>query len=36
VARDRRLLRLPVALPVQATTWRLRAQDDAKVARWLE
>jgi predicted metalloprotease with PDZ domain len=35
VARDRRLLRLPVTLPAGVTTWRLFAQDAAKLARWL-
>jgi predicted metalloprotease with PDZ domain len=35
VARDRRLLRLPLALPAEATTWRLFAQDAAKLAHWL-
>lgn len=35
VARDRRLLRLPLTLPVGVTTWRLFAHDAAKVTRWL-
>ncbi|MBO9649658.1 MAG: M61 family metallopeptidase [Variovorax sp.] len=35
VARDRRLLRLPVTLPTGVTTWRLFAQDAAKLAQWL-
>lgn len=35
VARDRRLLRLPLTLPSGVTTWRLAAQDPAKIARWL-
>jgi predicted metalloprotease with PDZ domain len=35
VARDRRLLRLPLTLPANVTTWRLMAQDAAKLARWL-
>ena len=35
VARDRRLLRLPLTLPTGVTTWRLSAQDPAKIARWL-
>ncbi len=35
VARDRRLLRLPLALPTGVTTWRLFAHDAAKVTRWL-
>jgi predicted metalloprotease with PDZ domain len=35
VSRDRRLLKLPVALPASATTWRLLARDAAKVERWL-
>lgn len=35
VARDRRLLRLPLRLPAGVTTWRLFAQDPAKMAAWL-
>ncbi|RYF33001.1 MAG: M61 family peptidase [Comamonadaceae bacterium] len=35
VARDRRLLRLPLTLPTGVTTWRLFAHDAAKVTRWL-
>jgi predicted metalloprotease with PDZ domain len=35
VARDRRLLRLPLTLPSGVTTWRLAVQDAAKLARWL-
>ncbi|SEA75485.1 M61 family metallopeptidase [Variovorax sp. YR216] len=35
VARDRRLVRLPVTLPAGVTTWRLFAQDAAKLASWL-
>jgi predicted metalloprotease with PDZ domain len=35
VARDRRLLRLPLTLPTGVTTWRLSAQDPVKIARWL-
>ncbi|MGJ7508185.1 M61 family metallopeptidase [Variovorax sp. GT1P44] len=35
VARDRRLLRLPLTLPTGVTTWRLFAQDPAKLAKWL-
>ena len=35
VARDRRLLRLPLALPGGVTTWRLFAQDPARMAAWL-
>lgn len=35
VARDRRLLRLALALPTGVTTWRLFAQDPAKLAKWL-
>lgn len=36
VARDRRLLRLPLTLPSGVTTWRLAAQDPAKLTRWLD
>ncbi|RZL86104.1 MAG: M61 family peptidase [Variovorax sp.] len=35
VARDRRLLRLPFTLPTGVTTWRLFAQDPARLTRWL-
>ncbi|MDM0069882.1 peptidase M61 [Variovorax sp. J31P207] len=35
VARDRRLLRLPLTLPGGVTTWRLFAQDPARMAAWL-
>lgn len=35
VARDRRLVRLPLALPAGETTLRLVVQDAAKIARWL-
>ncbi|MDM0077309.1 peptidase M61 [Variovorax sp. J2P1-59] len=35
VARDRRLLRLALTLPSGVTTWRLFAQDPAKLAKWL-
>lgn len=35
VARDRRLLRLPLALPRAVTTWRLAARDNALLAAWL-
>lgn len=35
VARDRRLLRLLLTLPAGVTTWRLFAQDPAKLAAWL-
>lgn len=35
IARDRRLLRLPLTLPAGVTTWRLFAQDPAKLAAWL-
>ncbi|VTU29718.1 hypothetical protein SRS16CHR_04526 [Variovorax sp. SRS16] len=35
VARDRRLLRLPLVLPTGVTTWRLMAQDAARLAAWL-
>ncbi len=36
VARDRRLLRLAVALPTGVTTWRLFAQDGVKLAHWMK
>lgn len=36
VARDRRLLRLPLTLPSGVTTWRLFAQDPARLTRWLD
>ncbi len=35
VARDRRLLQLPLTLPRGVTTWRLSAGDAARVAAWL-
>ena len=35
VARDKRLLRLPLVLPKGATTWRLSVRDSQAVARWL-
>ncbi|HET7834472.1 MAG TPA: peptidase M61, partial [Variovorax sp.] len=35
VARDRRLLRLPLTIPGGVTTWRLFAQDPARMAAWL-
>ena len=35
VARDKRLLKLPLALPKTETTWRLAVRDPAAVARWL-
>ncbi len=35
VARDKRLLRLPLELPERVTTWRLALQDAAIAARWL-
>jgi predicted metalloprotease with PDZ domain len=35
VARDRRLLRLPLTLPTGVTTLRLAVQDAAKLAPWL-
>ncbi|WP_213957365.1 peptidase M61 [Variovorax sp. dw_954] len=35
VARDRRILRLPLTLPTGLTTWRLFAQDPALLAAWL-
>jgi len=34
VARDRRLLRLPLALPQQASTWRLLAREGAVKREW--
>ena len=35
VARDRKLIRLPLVLPTGATTWRLFSHDAAKVTGWL-
>jgi predicted metalloprotease with PDZ domain len=35
VARDKRLLQLPLELPERATTWRLAVHDAAGVASWL-
>jgi len=35
VARDKRLLRLPLVLPRGVTTWRLSVRDSQAVARWL-
>lgn len=35
VARDKRLLRLPLELPERVTTWRLALQDTEVAARWL-
>ena len=35
VARDRRLLRLPVLLPRAMTTWRLSVRDAHKLGNWL-
>ncbi|HUD31471.1 MAG TPA: peptidase M61 [Variovorax sp.] len=35
VARDRRLLRLPLTIPTGVTTWRLFAQDATKLGAWL-
>ncbi len=35
VARDKRLLRLELAMPTPATTWRLAVQDADKVQQWL-
>jgi predicted metalloprotease with PDZ domain len=35
VARDKRLLRLALALPSDATTWRLFSHDPAKLGAWL-
>ena len=35
VARDRRLLRLPLRLPAASQTWRLAVRDAAKVTAWL-
>jgi len=36
VARDRKLIRLPLSLPAGVTTWRLFAHDAGKVANWLK
>lgn len=35
VARDRRLLRLPLEIPTGITTWRLFAKDAALLGKWL-
>ena len=35
VARDKRLLKLPLTLPKAETTWRLAVRDPAAVANWL-
>ena len=35
VSRDKRLMRLELALPPPATTWRLAVKDAAKVDAWL-
>lgn len=35
IARDRRLMRLPLTMPTGVTTWRLFAQDAAKLSAWL-
>ena len=35
VARDRRLIRLPLVIPAEVTTWRLFAQDATKLAAWM-
>ena len=36
VSRDRRLLRLPLQLPEQVTTWRLAVQDRKALSAWLD
>ncbi|MFM9925247.1 peptidase M61 [Variovorax sp. H27-G14] len=36
VARDRKLIKLPLVLPTGVTTWRLFAHDTAKMANWLK
>ncbi len=36
VARDRRLLRLPLQLPQDQTSWRLVAQDAPLLSAWLQ
>jgi len=35
VARDKRLLHLPLSLPAQVSTWRLAIEDAARVDQWL-
>ena len=35
VARDRKLVKLPLVLPTGVTTWRLLAQDTGRVSKWL-
>jgi predicted metalloprotease with PDZ domain len=36
VARDKRLLQLPLTLPADVTTWRLTAKDAGLLDRWLD
>ncbi|WP_081767061.1 M61 family metallopeptidase [Hylemonella gracilis] len=36
VARDQRILRLPLALPKTSSTWRLALESQDKVKRWLD
>ena len=35
VARDRRLLQLPLVVPLAVTTWRLAVRDSQQLGRWL-
>jgi predicted metalloprotease with PDZ domain len=35
VSRDRRLLRLPLTLPADVTTWRLAVRDATQLRTWL-
>jgi predicted metalloprotease with PDZ domain len=35
VARDKRLLHLPLSLPAQVSTWRLAIEDTARIDQWL-
>ncbi len=36
VARDKRLLQLPLSLPAEVNTWRLAAKDASAIDRWLD
>ncbi|MFT6591516.1 MAG: putative metalloprotease with PDZ domain [Rhodoferax sp.] len=36
VARDKRLIKLPLTLPKRVTTWRLKVQDSQRLGQWLK